>query len=129
LTEEQTDREKWIKECDAILFVSYEEGEEMHTAMTYYRVKGGDKIEQFNELGHKFNIMLFRDSTDIDMFSAILGDPEEYAKGVGRMGYHGLIFKQKAQAKKELTNLFVEFLSKLGLSDSQIEDAIQQTVN
>lgn len=132
---EQTNQRKEASEvivnCDVIVFGSYQQESNVHTVMTFLQSKRGQKIEP-TECGHKFNIVLFDKispkEADVDLFTAILGDPRGYVERMGKAGYHGLVVKQKACKTKELKDMFTKILFQYGFEDKLIKKVIKATV-
>lgn len=129
LTKSQQQEKEVIANCDAIVFGSYQHQSDMHTLMTFFRTK--NKIEP-TECGHKFNILLFDRLSpvekDIEMFTAILGDPKGYVERMGKFGYHGLVVKQKACKKKEIIEVFKKVLFQYGFEEKLIRKILKTTV-
>ena len=130
-TREQKESEV-IANCDAIVFASYQkpEEEEIHTIMTFFKTEND---VQPTELGHKFNILMFKKHNpaeeEIDMFTAIIGDPEGYVKRIGRVGYHGILVKRGAIPNKaELVEVFRKVLKTWGFKDKLINKTLAETV-
>ena len=122
LTQKQED--ELIKNCDAILWASYQKEEEIHTKMTFFSLPSKSKP---TEMGFKYNILMFRTPFDEDlgMFRAIIGDPKGYVEHVGRLGYHGMMFKEKIKLKMEFKELLTRMLSNWGFTEPQIKKAIK----
>jgi hypothetical protein len=99
--------------------------------MTFMQSKKGKSIEP-TELGHKFNIVLFDKISpkeeEVELFSAILGDPKGYVERMGKAGYHGLVVKQKACKAKEIKDVFSKVLYGYGLEEKLIRKVIRATV-
>ena len=118
-----------IETCDAIVFGSYQQESNVHTIMTFFKTK--NNVEP-TEIGHKFNIVLFDKpcpkEEDVDLFTAILGDPKGYVERMGRSGYHGLVVKQKACKSKQLKEMFHGVLYKYGFEEKLIKKVIKATV-
>lgn len=132
---EQTEAQKEnqvIANCDAVVFASYQKSEEdeIHTTMTFFKTEND---VQPTELGHKFNILMFKkhspNEEEIDMFSAILGDPRGYIERIGSMGYHGILVKRGAVSSTEdLMKVFRKVLKTWGFKDKLINKALAETV-
>lgn len=121
-----------ITNCDAIVFASYQkpEEDEINTIMTFFKT---DNDVQPTELGHKFNILMFNKHSpteeEIDIFTAILGDPQGYVTRIGRMGYHGILVKRGAvTSKAELMEVFRKVLKTWGFKDKLINRTLAETV-
>jgi hypothetical protein len=84
------------------------------------------------ELGHKYNIVLFDKLSpkeeDVDIFTAILGDPKGYVERMGKSGYHGLVVKQKVCKIKEIKDVFTKVLYGYGFEEKLIKKVIKATV-
>ena len=114
-----------IRDCDAVIWSSFRKNEnEVNTHMTFFKMPCAAKP---TDLGYKFNILLFHTPQDDDVstFSAILGDPKGYIENVGRLGYHGIMFKDKIKSKKVLKELFTRVLRGWGFTEPQIKKAIK----
>lgn len=117
--------------CDAIVFASYSHEDNLHTVMTFLQTKKGKKIQP-TEMGHRYNILIFDRASptekDIEMFTAILGDPKGYVERIGKSGYHGLVVKQKACKTKELKETFSKVLYQFGFEEKLIKRVMKTTV-
>lgn len=129
LTKEQSET---IKNCDVVIFSSYEkpEEDEIFTHMTFFKT---DNTVEPTELGHKYNILMFRKyaptEVDVDLFTAILGDPEGYVRRIGKMGYHGIIIKRGAVANTtDLMNVFRKIMKTWGFKEDLINKSLVETV-
>lgn len=120
-----------ITNCDAIVFGSYQQEANVHTIMTFMQSKHGHKAEP-HECGHRFNIVLFDklepEEKDVEIFTAILGDPKGYVERMGKAGYHGLVVKQKACKAKEIKEVFSRVLHGYGFEEKLIKKVIRKTV-
>jgi hypothetical protein len=123
-TKEVTD--KIAEDSDAIIWSSYKnhDNSEVTTRMTFFKMPC--KVKP-TDLGYKFNILLFHtpDDSDISMFSAILGDPKGYIENISKLGYHGMMFKDKMRSKKVIKELFTRVLRGWGFTEPQIKKAIK----
>jgi hypothetical protein len=92
--------------------------------MTFFKIPSSTKP---TEMGFKYNILMFRkpDDPDAQMFKAILGDPKGYVERVGRLGYHGMMFKEKIKLKMEFKELVKRMLINWGFTEPQIKKAIK----
>ena len=113
-----------IKNYDAVIWSSCKNENEVETKMTFFKMPCKAKP---TELGYKYNILVFRtpEDTNIGMFTAILGDPKGYIENVGRLGYHGIMFKDKIRSKKLLKELFIKLSRSWGFTELQIKKAIK----
>lgn len=119
-----------VNECDAAMWVCTIKDDELHTLMTFLKGDFRSKAVK-TELGYKYNVAMFRrqpDPDEVDMFTAIIGDPHGYVERVGKLGYHGIMFKEKAGGKKQMKHLFETLLRKFGYDDKTIRKMIRQTV-
>ena len=120
-----------IQNCDAVVFASFQKPEEeVETVMNFFKTE--NDVEP-TELGHKYNILMFRKHNpaeeEIELFSAILGDPRGYVERIGKMGYHGILVKRGAvQDKAELMGMFRKILKTWGFKDKLINKALAETV-
>lgn len=118
-----------IANCDAIIFGSYQQEANVHTIMTFMKTK--NKVEP-TECGHKFSILLFDrlspTEKDIEIFTAILGDPKGYVERMGKSGYHGLVVKQNACKHKKVKEVFHRVLFNYGFEEKLIRKVLRQTV-
>lgn len=121
-----------IANCDAVVFVSYRkpEDEDLHTLMTFFKTEND---VQPTEMGHKFNILMFRkdspEEEDIELFTAIIGDPAGYVERIGKAGYHGIMVKKGAIPNPtELVAIFYKVLKGWGFKNDLISKVIQETV-
>jgi len=121
-----------IANCDVIVFGSYRDEANVHTVMTFMQSKNGRKVVP-TELGHKFNIVLFDKLSptekDVELFTAILGDPKGYVERMGKAGYHGMVVKQKSCVRsKEAKEIFAKVLFNYGFEPKLIKKVIKATV-
>jgi hypothetical protein len=65
---------------------------------------------------------------EVELFSAILGDPKGYVERMGKAGYHGLVVKQKACKVKEIKAVFAKILYNYGFEEKLIKKVIKATV-
>lgn len=117
--------------CDAIVFGSYQQEEKIRTIMTFMQTNKSHKAE-ITETGFRFNILLFQKhapkENEVEMFTAILGDPKYYAENMGNHGYHGMVVKQKACGTKQIRQVFAEILKQYGFEEKLIKKVIKATV-
>jgi len=123
-----------IANCDAIVFGSYRHEEDVHTVMSFIQSKKGKHVVPF-ETGHKFNIVLFDracpEEKDVELFSAILGDPKGYVERMGKHGFHGIVCKHKAWVgigKKEISAVISGVLNTHGFEEKLIKKVLKATV-
>lgn len=119
-----------VRECDAVMWVSVLRENEIETLMTFLKSEKKSNAVK-TELGFKYNIAMFRrqpDPKEIDIFTAIIGDPHGYVQRVGKLGYHGVMFKEKAGGKKQVKLMFEQLLNKFGYDEKTINRMIRQTV-
>lgn len=130
-TKSEKEQSEVIANCDAIVFGSYLKEATVHTVMTFMQTKQGNKVEP-TEMGHKFNILLFSKicpkEEEVEMFTAILGDPKAYVERMGKAGYHGLVVKQKACKHKDAKDVFWKVLYNYGFEEKLIKKVIKATV-
>lgn len=126
--DEQKQREL-IEHCDAMIWASEFKAEvnEVSTLMNFFRTK--NKVKP-TDMGYKYNILQFKNNeiSSIEFFSAIIGDQKAHAERLGRMGYNGIMFKQKSCAKKEMKNLFQKSLMNWGFSEKEIKPLMKNMV-
>lgn len=126
MTEEE---QKIIDECDIIVWYKINE-ESMNSK--YIRAHSTAKRAKKKELGPKYNIILFKEdihtAEKADIFSAIIGDAMGYVENIGKMGYSGLMFREKslklAGAKKAVTDL----MSMFGFGETDIKKVLKSAV-
>lgn len=118
-----------IANCDMIMFGSFAEKDDMRTMMTF--IKTANKVKP-TEMGHKYNIVLWRwlkpKEEDVELFSAILGDPRGYVERIGKMGYSGFVVKKKACKNDDVKKLFNDILRNWGFEERLIQKVIKKTV-
>ena len=124
---EPISEEKLIKNCDAIVFASVEGDEDIFTTMHFFKTPK-DSVEP-TDTGFKYNVMLWRLHDELDMFTAIIGDPRGYVENMGKMGYHGILFKKGTWCSPEFKDMVKRILSKWGFSQDQQKHIYQSTVN
>lgn len=118
-----------IQNCDAIVFGSYMKEQLQHTVMTFFKTK--NKVEP-TEMGHRFNVLMFKkpspEEHEVDLFTAIIGDPRGYVERIGKAGYHGILVKQNACKKKEIKAVFAKVLYSWGFEEKLIKKVLKATV-
>jgi hypothetical protein len=120
-----------IANCDIIVFGSYLQDNIMRMVMTYLITKNSHKAIP-TECGYKFNVVLFDKpkpkEEEIDMFTAILGDPKAYVERMGNAGYHGMVVKQKTSKTREIIATLKNVLTTYGFEDKLVRKVIKATV-
>lgn len=116
-----------ILECDAIIFATVEGDEDIFTTMHFF--KAPKESVQRHDMGYKYNVMLWRLHDELDMFTAIIGDPKGYVENLGKMGYHGILFKKGTWCSTEFKDMVKRILHKWGFSQDQAKHIYQSTVN
>jgi hypothetical protein len=105
------------------------ENESMKTIMTF--MKTANKVKP-TEIGHKYNIVLWRfmrpKEEEVELFTAILGDPQGYVQRIGSMGYSGFVVKKKACKNDDVRKVFNEILNNWGFEEKLIQKVIKKTV-
>ena len=94
---------KLIQDCDSVIFASVESDEDVRTTMHFF--KGKKDTVKPTDIWFKYNILLWKTHDETETFSAILGDPRGYVERVGRLGYHGMLYKKSAKSSKEFKNV------------------------
>lgn len=118
--------------CDLLIWMTYIEKDEYVTTITLLKAPFNSKIAPSKEgIGFKYNVLAFRTPAEADAGSitAIIGDPEGYATNLGKLGYHGIMYKHSIKPRKEIRELLAIMLYKLGFSPTQVKKAIKSTVN
>lgn len=126
MTEEE---QKIIEECDIIVWYRMDK-ESMNSK--YIRSHSNAKRAKSKELGPKYNIILFKEDMHTpdkaDIFAAIIGDAMGYVENIGKMGYSGLMFREKSLklsgAKKAITDL----MSMFGFTANDIKKVLKTAV-
>lgn len=110
-----------ISNCDAVIWAI----QEANTLMTFFRTE--NKVKP-TELGYKYNIVMFRegDTTSLEAFSAIIGDPKGFVERNGKAGYNGLMLKQKSCTKKQMNKTFMKSLQHWGFTEKETRWALKQ---
>lgn len=130
-TEQLSDQKQkdLIENCDAMIWASEVKAEEnaINTQMNFYRTK--NKIKP-TDMGYKYNVLQFKqgDVESIEVFSAIIGDQRAYAERLGKMGYNGMMFKQRSCAKREMKELFQKSLMHWGFEEKEIKPILKTMV-
>lgn len=122
-----------IQNCDAVVWASELKkiadtgNSEINTLMNFFRTK--NKILP-TDTGYKYNILQFRsgDIQSIEAFAAIIGDPKAYVERMGKLGFNGMMFKQKSCAKKEMKELFKKSLINWGFDEKAIKPILKNMV-
>ena len=116
---EQIQQAEAVNNCDVVVWFREETQVKMHF------IKKENKVKP-HELGFKYDIMTYtQKDAEIDVFSAIIGDPKGYVERLGRAGYHGIMVKQKSSAKKDIKKAFETTLSSVGFGQKQIKAALK----
>lgn len=124
---EQTSEEKLILECDALIFATVEGDEDIFTTMHFFK-SPKENVKRLT-MGYKYNVMLWRLHDELDMFTAVIGDPKGYVENLGKMGYHGILFKKGTWCSSEFKDMVKRILNKWGFSEDQQKHIYQSTVN
>lgn len=108
-----------FKDCDGIVW-----GLQQETVLiSAFRVTDSKKKKpKPHELGFKYNILTFKqgDNSTIDIFEAIIGDPEYYATNLANVGYAGFMLKSKYLSKREVNKTFKSILMNYGFEESVV---------
>jgi len=126
---EQIAEESLIKNCDALIFATVEGEEDIFTTMHFFKSPDEEKQIKPTDIGHKYNVMLWRLHDELDMFTAIIGDPRGYVENLGKMGYHGILYKKNCWSSPEFRDMVKRILRKWGFSQDQQKHIYQSTVN
>lgn len=117
-----------ILNCDAVVWASDKrDDQKIDTMMNFFRTK--NKIKP-TDTGYKYNILQFRrgDTESIEFFSAIIGDQKAYVERMGKLGFNGMMFKQKSCAKREMKDLFKKSLLNWGFDANEIKPILKNMV-
>lgn len=112
------------KDYDGLVWGIEEDG----TLFTAFTVKESKKKKpKPHELGYRYNILCFRaqDEDSIDVFEAIIGDPQAYALGLSRVGFNGLMFKSKYLTKAEMNEGFEGALINYGFAPNVVRKILK----
>ena len=126
---EQISEEKLIQNCDALIFASVEGEEDIVTTMHFFKSPDGNNQVESTPTGYRYNVMMWRTDDDLDMFTAIIGDPRGYVENLGKMGYHGILYKKNCWSSPEFKAMVKRILHKWGFSKDQQKHIYQSTVN
>jgi hypothetical protein len=117
-----------VNDCDGAFWYLTKENtsnsENVILNADYYKLKNGDKVEQ-TEIGYKYNILLFKDST-VEYTKAYLGDPKGYIDRMGKIGYGGLLIKVDSVPIKTVKNMIRKVLDDIKLPESEIKNVLKQ---
>lgn len=117
-----------INNCDAIIFATSEDEEDFLTTMHFF--KAPKDIVQPTDVGFKYNVMMWRGLHDeLDMFTAVIGDPKGYVENLGKMGYHGILYKKGCWSSPDFKKLVIRLLQSWKFSKDQTKHIYQSTVN
>lgn len=124
--------EKVIENCDAVMWGTWKEdaNSESKTVMTFFKhIKKSSSVKP-TEMGYKYNVLIFREinENDIELFSAILGDPAGYVERIGKLGYHGILYKNSLKPTKAIKNVFKTLLTGYGFKKACVDRVIKETV-
>jgi len=125
---EQIEEEKLIQNCDAVVWVSKPTEDQIVTVMQFFKSKKEETVTP-TETGFKYNILLFRTPEDVDTFSAIIGDPFAYVNRVGKLGYHGLMYKKSSEHTSDFKAHIILLLNKWGFAPNEVLRLFDLTVN
>jgi hypothetical protein len=126
MTEEE---QKIVDDCDIVVWYMTDE-----TSMNskYIRANSDAKRAKKRNMGPKYNIVLFKEGKSIaeeaDVFSAIIGDPMGYVENIGKMGYSGLMFREKSHKIAIAKKTIVDFLDLFGFNDKEIKKVLKSSM-
>jgi hypothetical protein len=121
------EQEELIRNCDAVIWISKENEEMVFTIMSFFRSKLTEVMP--THMGYKYNIMTFRTPEDVDTFTAIIGDPKGYVERLGKIGYHGIMFKKNAAVPSpEFKSMLLQIMDKWGFSFDESVRILHTTV-
>jgi hypothetical protein len=84
-----------------------------------------DRNVKPTDLGHKYCICLFKDNDDAEITNAIIGDPDEYISRLARLGYHGMMIKDKTVSAATSKKMLKVMLSTSGFNDNSIRSILK----
>jgi hypothetical protein len=120
------DEQKIIDDCDIIVWYKVDE-DNMNSK--YIRAHSNAKRAKKKQLGPKYNIVLFKEDTHTaekaDIFSAIIGDAMGYVENIGKMGYSGLMFREKSHKIAIAKNTIINLLAAFGFSGKEIKEVLK----
>jgi hypothetical protein len=90
----------------------------------FYTLKTGNKVKP-TEIGYKYNILLYRKS-EVEYTKAILGDPRGYIERMGRIGYGGLIVKDKSVPKNTVKKMLRKVMEDIQTPIAEIRNVLKQ---
>lgn len=93
-----------------------------------YKYKQAKKnIEKIEDLGYKYYVcMMKKDKPEsIEVWSAILGDPNSWVDKIADLGYNGMMIKKDSLPKKEVKNLFKKMLLNFKFEEKVINVALK----
>ncbi len=125
---EQIEEEKLIQNCDAVLWVSKETEDEIVTVMQFFKSKKEETVKP-TDMGFKYNIMMFKKLDEVETFTAIIGDPFGYVNRIGKIGYHGMMYKKSAMHTKDFTDFVATVMNKWGFHPNEAKRLMNLTVN
>lgn len=125
---EQIEEEKLIQNCDAVLWVSKQTDEEVITVMQFFKSKEKETVVP-SDMGFKYNIMMFRTPDEVETLTAIIGDPFGYVQRIGKLGYHGLMYKKNSKNTKEFKDHISLIMDKWGFHPKEAKRLMKLTVN
>jgi hypothetical protein len=85
-----------------------------------------DRKVEPSEIGYKYHILTYKDlDSDIEVYSAYIGDVPHFINNNSKAGCHGLIVKDGVMEIKYVKNMFKKVLENLNFPQKTIADAVQ----
>lgn len=119
--------ENLIQNCDSVIWATLETAEDIRTTMHFFKAQK-DTVEP-TSVGYKYNIMLWRTHDDAETFTAVLGDPRGYVERLGRLGYHGMLYKKSSKSSKEFKDMIKQVLANWGFEQKVAKKLFKLVVN
>jgi hypothetical protein len=90
----------------------------------FYTLKTGKKVKP-TEVGFKYNILLYKEK-EVEYTKAILGDPKGYIERMGKIGYAGLIVKDKSVPKITVKKMLRKVMEDVQIPTAEIRNVLKQ---
>lgn len=112
--------------CDGVVWNVVEENNFMNVDATVYRYV--DRKIQPDELGFKYYILTFKneDPESTEVISAYIGDVAYFVNNRAKLGYNGVMVKNKSVPKKTIREMFNTVLTNWAFPDKIIRSVIRQ---
>lgn len=117
-----------INDCDgAFWYFTTEQDKNTESVVqntSFYKLSNGSKVKP-TENGYKYNILLYK-KNEVEYTKAVLGDPKGYIERLGKIGYGGLIVKDKSVNKTTIRKMMRKIMEDINLAEPEIKAILKQ---